>query len=108
MSGAGAPAVRPQHVEVRVEERARGSACSRCTQDTYPRVQPSGRDSRNSERCRESIKLAMVDETWTAKLYPSLKMLTEGRSSHARAVKDVKLQDATESTKDPVKRTRTR
>ena len=48
--------------------------------------------------------LAMVDETWTAKLYPSLKMLTEGRSSHARAVKDVTLQDATESTKDRVRR----
>ena len=31
-------------------------------------------------------------------------MLTEGRSSHARAVKDVTLQDATESTKDRVRR----
>ena len=28
---------------------------------------------------------------------------TEGRSSHARAVKDVTLQDATESTKDRVR-----
>ena len=43
----------------------------------------------------------MVDETWTAKLYPSLKMLAEGRSSHARAVKDVTLQDTTGSTKRP-------
>ena len=41
VSGAGAPAVRPQHVEVRVEEKARESACSRCTQDAYPRVQPA-------------------------------------------------------------------
>ena len=46
----------------------------------------------------------MVDETWTAKLYPALKMQTEGRSSHARAVKHVTLQDATESTKDRVRR----
>ena len=30
--------------------------------------------------------------------------VTEGRSSHARAVKDVTLQDATESTKDRVRR----
>ena len=43
----------------------------------------------------------MVDETWTAKLYLSLKMLTGGRSSHARAAKDVTLQDATESTQGP-------
>ena len=46
----------------------------------------------------------MVDETWTAKLYLSLKMLAEGRSSYARAVKDVTMQDAAESTKDRVRR----
>ena len=39
---------------------------SRCTQDAYPRVQPAGRDSGNSKRCRESIIPATVDETWTA------------------------------------------
>ena len=44
----------------------------------------------------------MVDETWAAKLYPSLRL--EEDFSHARAVKDVTLQDATESTNDRVRR----
>ena len=44
----------------------------------------------------------MVDETWAAKLYPSLRF--EEDFSHARAVKDVTLQDATESTNDRVRR----
>ena len=50
-------------------------------------------------RSRESIKPAMVDETRTAKLYPSLRLKED--PSHAPAVKDETLQDATESTKGP-------
>ena len=42
----------------------------------------------------------MVDETWTAKLYPSLRL----KEDLPTAVKDVTLQDATDSTKDRVKR----
>ena len=58
VSGAGAPAVRPQHVEVSVEEKY---------------VEVRVHDARKA-RSRESIKPAMVDETRTAKLYPSLRL----------------------------------
>ena len=58
VSGARAPAVRPQHVEVSVEEK---------------HVEVRVHDARKA-RSRESIKPAMVDETRTAKLYPSLRL----------------------------------
>ena len=74
MSGAGAPAVRPQHVEVSVEEK---------------HVEVRVHDARKA-RSRESIKPAMVDETRTAKLYPSLRLKED--PSHAPAVKDETLQ----------------
>ena len=90
MSGAGAPAVRPQHVQVSVEEK---------------HVEVRVHDARKA-RSRESIKPAMVDETRTAKLYPSLRLKED--PSHAPAVKDETLQDATESPKDRVKRKRRR
>ena len=89
MSGAGAPAVRPQHVEVSVEEK---------------HVEVRVHDVRKA-RSRESIKPAMADETRTAKLYPSLRLKED--PSHALAVRVETLQDATESTKDRVKRKRT-
>ena len=71
MSVAGAPAVRPQHVEVRVEEKQKIHNVRKTRIHEYcQHAETRGRVN----DCRESIKPAMVDETWTAKLYPSLRL----------------------------------
>ena len=89
--GAGAPAVRPQHVEVRVEEKQQIHDVRKT------RIHEDSQLAETRGTMNDAVKASSGHGRRDMDRKVASFVGTEGRSSHARAVKDVTLQDATES-----------
>ena len=110
--GGGAPAVRPQHVEVRVEERKHVEVCVEEKQEIHDvrktRIHDYSQPAGTRGTVNDAVKAS--SRPWSTRHGPQSCILRSDRRKilTRAAVKDVTLQDATESTKDRVKRKTTR